>query len=244
MVLRPLTLVAVPLASSAVLFGVDFNQLPPGPAYGLIFALVALEYLGIPSPGETALILGAVLSATTHRLAIPYVILDAALAAIVGANIGFAIGYFGGSHLLVKIAQWLRIKDERLKIAHYLFNHWGAWVIFFGRFVTILRAYISFFGGVNRMSWVRFEIANVLGGFAWATLWGVIYFSGSSLVAGMQGPFKWGAVAFAILVVVIGIVVIRKNEGRLAAAADRELPGPFDLTATHRKQKERDGAAG
>ena len=236
--LRPLTLAALPLASSAVLFGINFDKLPPGPAYALIFALVALEYLGVPSPGETALIIGAVLSATTHRLAIPWVILDAATAAIIGANAGFAVGYFGGSRVLLLLARWLRIKDERLKVARYLFNHWGAWVIFFGRFVTILRAYISFFGGVNRMSWVRFEIANVLGGFAWATLWGVVYYSGSSLVAGLQGPFRWGAVGVAVLVVVVGIVVVRQNEGRLVAAAEREMPGPFDLGRPRRRRND------
>ncbi|MBO0701311.1 MAG: DedA family protein, partial [Candidatus Dormibacteraeota bacterium] len=124
--IRGAALSVLPLAGSgAVIFGVDLGRLPPGPAYGLIFALVAVEYLGIPAPGETALILGAILAATTHRLDIWLVILIAAVAAFLGSNAGFAIGYFGGSRVLLRIARWLHIKEERLKVAYYLFGHFG-----------------------------------------------------------------------------------------------------------------------
>ncbi len=233
---RALGLAVLPLAGSgAVLFGVDFDKLPPGPAYGLIFALVAIEYLGIPSPGETALILGAILAATTHRLDIWLVILTAAVAAFLGSNVGFAIGYFGGSRVLLRIARWLRIKDERLKVAYYLFNHFGGWVIVFGRFVTILRAYISLLGGVARMPYPRFEITSAIGAALWATLWGLVYFEAGAVVERYGGVVKVVLVILAVLLIVAGIILVRVNEGRLVAAAEREMPGPLDFGGLRRR---------
>lgn len=235
--IRAAGLALLPLAGSgAVLFGVNLDRLPPGPAYALIFALVAIEYLGIPSPGETALILGALLAATTHRLDIWLVIATAAVAAFLGSNAGFAIGYFGGSRVLLRLTRWLHIKDERLKVVHYLFNHFGGWVILFGRFVTILRAYISLLGGVTRMGYPSFELASAVGAVLWAVLWGVIYFEAGAVVERYGGVVRVVLVVLAVALVVVGIVVVRANEGRLTAAAEREMPGPLDFGGLRREE--------
>jgi membrane protein DedA with SNARE-associated domain len=231
-------LALVPLASSgAVLFGIDFDKLPPGPAYALIFALVAIEYLGIPAPGETSLILGALLAAATHHLAIQWVILVAAVAAFIGSNIGFAIGYFGGSRVLLRLTRWLHIKDERLKVARYLFNHYGVWVILLGRFVTILRAYISLLAGVTRMPYLRFEIASVVGALLWAGLWGIVYYEAGAVVLRYGGATRIVLAVIAVALVVVGIVVVRMNEGRLTALAEREMPGPLDFGGLRRAEE-------
>jgi membrane protein DedA with SNARE-associated domain len=230
-------LALMPLAGSgAVIFGIDFDKLPPGPAYALIFALVAIEYLGIPSPGETSLILGALLAAATHHLAIEWVILVAAAAAFVGSNIGFAIGYFGGSRVLLRLTRWLHIKDERLKVARYLFNHYGVWVIVLGRFVTILRAYISLLAGVTRMDYLRFEIASAVGSLAWAGFWGIVYYEAGAVVVRYGGVARIVLAAAAIALVVVGIVVVRMNEARLTAMAEREMPGPLDFGGLRRPE--------
>lgn len=231
-------LVALPLAAGTVLFGVNLDKLPPGPAYGLIFALVAIEYLGIPSPGETALILGALLAATTHRLDIWVVIATAAVAAFLGSNVGFAVGYFGGSRVLLRLTRWLHIKDERLKVARYLFNHFGGWVILFGRFVTILRAYISLLGGVTRMDYPRFEITSAVGAILWAALWGLIYYEAGAVVERYGGVVKIVLVILAVILIVAGIILVRVNEARLSAAAEREMPGPLDFGGLRRTEAE------
>lgn len=233
--MRAAGLAVLPLAGSgAVLFGIDFDRLPPGPAYGLIFLLVAAEYLGIPAPGETALILGALLAAATHHVDIWLVILVAAVAAFLGSNAGFAIGYFGGSRVLLRLTRWLRIKDERLKVARYLFNHYGGWVILFGRFVTILRAYISLLGGVTRMPYPRFEVTSAAGAVLWAALWGVVYYEAGRVVLRYGGVIRIVLVAIAVVAVVAGIVVVRMNEARLTALAEREMPGPLDFGSPRR----------
>lgn len=233
-------LAVVPLASSgAVLFGIDFDKLPPGPAYALIFALVAAEYLGIPAPGETALILGALLAAATHRLSIPLVILVAAVAAFLGSNAGFAIGYFGGSRVLLRLARWLHIKDERLKVAYYLFNHYGVWVILLGRFVTILRAYISLLAGVTRMPYPRFEVASAVGALLWAGFWGLVYYEAGAVVVRYGGVARIVLAGAAVAVVIVGIVVVRKNEQRLTALAEQEMPGPLHFGGLRRPDERR-----
>ena len=235
--IRAVGLAVLPLAGSQfTILGFDLAKLPPGPVYGLIFALVAAEYLGIPAPGETALIVGALLAAATHRLDIGLVILTAAVAAFLGSNIGFAIGYFGGSRVLLRLTRWLHIKDERLKVAYYLFRHFGGWVILLGRFVTILRAYISLLGGVTRMPYPVFEVTSAVGAALWAVVWGVIYFAAGAVVVRYGGVIRIVLVAVAVAAVVAGIVLVRINERRLTAVAEREMPGPLDFGGLHRRE--------
>ena len=66
--------------------------------YLAVAGFVLLEDFGVPVPGETILILGAVY-AGTGRLSIVLVALLGFLAAVLGDNIGFAIGHFGGRPL-------------------------------------------------------------------------------------------------------------------------------------------------
>ncbi|HEX4213683.1 MAG TPA: DedA family protein [Candidatus Dormibacteraeota bacterium] len=213
------------------ILGIDLNKLPAGPAYGLILGIVALEYLGIPVPGETALIAGAILAATLHQLSIGWVIAAATVGALIGGNIGFSIGYWGGAPVLVRVAGPLRISEGRLKVGRYLFMRYGAGVIVLGRFLVVLRAYVSFLGGLNRMGWIRFEIANLIGGILWANLIGLGYYLAGSVIRRFSGPVELGLIVFAVGVVLASLVIVRKNEARLIDTAERALPGPLNLRA-------------
>jgi membrane protein DedA with SNARE-associated domain len=93
--------------------------------------------------------------------------------AIVGVNIGFGIGHWGGYRLLVRYGKYLRLDQARLKVGRYLFYRHGGKVDFFGRFVSVLRTYAAFLAGTNRMPWGRFLIFNASGGILWATLYGL-----------------------------------------------------------------------
>ncbi len=217
------------LASLPSPLGIHLSAIPASVVYVLVPALVGLEYLGVPVPGESALIAAALLAATTHRVEIAVVIPLAAAGAIVGANIGFGIGYWGGARLLIWIARRLRIPESRLKVGRYLFWRFGALVLLFGRFLTVLRAYISFLAGVSRMGWGRFELVNVLGGALWATVYGLAYYAAGELLLRFSTPIELVLVGLAAVVVVIGVVLIRRNQNRLVEAAERALPGPLDF---------------
>src|SRR5438128_7679189 len=119
------------------------------------------------------LLVAAIYAGTTHQLFIPLVIVAAATGAILGDNLGFWVGREGGYRLLRRFGRYLRMEERRLKLGQYLFMKYGGKVVFFGRFVAVLRAWAAFLAGTNRMSWPRFLLFNALGGIMWATLYGM-----------------------------------------------------------------------
>jgi len=143
--------------------------------YGYLAVLffVSIESIGIPFPGETMLLLAAIYAGTTHHLFIPLVIVAAASGAILGDNIGFWIGREGGYRLLRRYGRYIRLDERKVKLGLYLFRKHGGKVVFFGRFIAVLRAFAAFLAGTNRMLWPRFLLFNALGGIVWATLFGV-----------------------------------------------------------------------
>jgi membrane protein DedA with SNARE-associated domain len=141
--------------------------------YAAVFGFVGIESLGIPFPGETMLISAALYAGATHNLNIAGVIVAAAAGAIVGDNIGFGVGHWGGYRLLLRYGHHIRLHEGRVKLARYLFQQHGGKVVFFGRFVSVLRTYAAFLAGTARMPWLRFLAFNASGGIIWATAYGV-----------------------------------------------------------------------
>jgi membrane protein DedA with SNARE-associated domain len=124
--------------------------------YGAVFLCITIESTGIPFPGETMLLIAAIAAGTTHQLSIPLVIVAAASGAILGDNLGFWIGREGGYHLLRRYGRFVRLDERKLKLGQYLFLKHGGKVVFFGRFVTVLRAWAASLSGTNQMRWSRF----------------------------------------------------------------------------------------
>jgi len=117
--------------------------------YFAVAFLVGIESLGIPLPGETILVAAAVYAGHTHRLSVWVLFAVAAAAAIAGDNIGFALGHKGGYRLIRRYGHYIRLDEQKLKVGRYLYDRHGARVVFFGRFVSILRTYAAFLAGVN-----------------------------------------------------------------------------------------------
>jgi membrane protein DedA with SNARE-associated domain len=138
--------------------------------YG-VFVLIALESMGIPLPGETALIAAAVYSGATHHLNIVVLAVIATCAAIIGDNAGYWIGRTGGQRLAERHGRFVRLDRAKLKVGRYLFARHGVKVVFFGRFVAVLRTFAAFFAGVSKMRWSRFLVANAAGGLLWASVY-------------------------------------------------------------------------
>ncbi|MBV8528258.1 MAG: DedA family protein [Candidatus Dormibacteraeota bacterium] len=187
-----------------------------------------IESLGVPFPGETILITASVLAGTSHTLNIAGVIVVAVCGAIIGDNIGFAVGWFGGYPLLRRYGKYIRLDEPKLKVGRYLFLRHGGKVVFFGRFVAVLRTYAAFLAGTNRMHWVHFVIANALGAICWATLWGVAaYFLGNEINR-VGKPLQIGFLAAGVVAAVAGILFVRTHAKRLEATAEEVLPGPLE----------------
>jgi membrane protein DedA with SNARE-associated domain len=140
--------------------------------YWAVLVFVAIESTGIPFPGETMLLVAAIYAGTTHQLSLPLVIAAAATGAILGDNLGFWVGREGGYRLLRRYGRFLRLDERKLKLGLYLFMRHGGKVVFFGRFVALLRMWAALLAGTNRMGWKRFLLFNAASGMVWATLYG------------------------------------------------------------------------
>ena len=139
----------------------------------IVFALVFLESIGLPLPGEAILVSAAIFAGTTQELGIALVLLSAVLGAIVGSTIGFWIGDRYGYPLLLRYGSYIGLTETRIKIAQYLFRRQGMVVVLIARFVAVLRSVVGFIAGANRMPFANFMLANSAGAVAWALFYGL-----------------------------------------------------------------------
>jgi membrane protein DedA with SNARE-associated domain len=194
--------------------------------YPLLFVLVMGESSGVPIPGETALITAAVL-ASRGKLSIELVIVLAAAGAIVGDNIGYAIGRKGGYKLLLRHGPKVRIRESHIKVARYVFDTHGSKVVFFGRFVAILRTYAAFLAGVGQMEWRRFLAANAAGGIVWALIFGLAAFYGGKAFERLSTPINISLGIVGVAMIVLFTLFLRRRTERLVDVAERAYPGPL-----------------
>src|SRR5579884_2171288 len=149
--------------------------------YLAVAGLVLLEDFGVPVPGETVLILGAVY-AGAGRLSLVLVALLGFLGAVVGDNIGFAIGHFGGRRLVDRYGRYILLTPERVDKATGFFERHGGKIIVVARFIEGLRQANGIIAGITGMHWLKFLVFNVIGAALWVALWVCVgYFSGNHI---------------------------------------------------------------
>ena len=194
--------------------------------YFAVFAIVALESAGVPLPGETALVSAAVF-AGQGTLNVEAVIATAAAAAILGDNGGYWIGREFGFPLLYRFGPLLRIDEGMLKVGQYLFLRHGGKIVFFGRFVAILRTFAAFLSGVNRLPWPRFLLFNALGGVTWASVFGLGgYFLGLAFETYAR-PVGLAALVCAVIGALAASRFVARHAESLRAEAEAAFPGPL-----------------
>jgi membrane protein DedA with SNARE-associated domain len=137
--------------------------------YWAVGAALLAENAGVPVPGETILLLACFLSYSEHTLRFPWIVFIATVAATLGDNLGFALGYHGGRPLLARYQSFFKIEVRTLRRGEDLFARYGAATIFFARFVFGLRIIAGPLAGVLRMPWRKFLVFNFLGAMLWVT---------------------------------------------------------------------------
>jgi membrane protein DedA with SNARE-associated domain len=195
--------------------------------YWAVFFFIAIESCGIPAPGEAALVSVAAFAGATHRLDIGWIIFAAASGAVIGDNLGYAVGRRLGFPLLLKYGNRLGLTDGRLKLGQYLFGRYGGAIVFFGRFVAVLRAAAALLAGVNCMHWRRFLICNAAGGVIWALIFGFGGYVFGNSILHKSGKISLIFLIVATVFVVVGFIFIGRQEKRLIAKAELALPGPL-----------------
>jgi membrane protein DedA with SNARE-associated domain len=200
------------------------NHLLQSYGYVAVFAFIALESLGIPLPGETTLIAAALYAGSTHHLNIALVALIAAAAAIIGDNAGFWLGERGGARLVRRYGRWVRLDARKLKVGRYLFARHGGKVVFFGRFVSVLRTYAAFFAGLNGMRRSRFFAANAAGALVWSAgcAFGAYALGSAATQVGTAITFIGLALTAALTVILA--VVMKRSMRRLEQRAEAAYP--------------------
>ena len=199
--------------------------------YGLltVAAIVGLECVGLPLPGETALLAAAIYAGTKHDLNIVSVILTAAAAAIVGRMIGYVIGRKFGYWLLLRYGNYVRMTEGRIKLGQYLFLRHGGKIVFVAQFVPVLRTFAGIFAGANVMPWRDFLVANASGAFFWAVSYGYAAYALGLEFERLEGPIVIFLVLLTVIAFIIGGVFVHRHEAQLTAEAERAMPGPLEL---------------
>jgi membrane protein DedA with SNARE-associated domain len=190
--------------------------------YGLwaIGLLITLEDFGIPVPGETILIAGAIF-AGAGRINVVALGAVAFVAAVIGDNIGFAIGHFGGRALALRFGKYVFLTEERLNKAEAFFDRRGSIVITFARFVEGLRQANGIIAGITGMHWLRFVVFNAIGAALWVGTWVTIgYFAGNNITTVYHYITLYSYYVLAGLVVlIVGYIVWRRRRRHHAAAS-------------------------
>jgi membrane protein DedA with SNARE-associated domain len=197
-------------------------------AYGYlaIFVIVCLESAGVPMPGETALVAAAIL-AGQGKLHLWGVIAAGAAGAILGDNCGYWVGREFGFPIAYRYGRYVRLDERRLKLGQYLFLRHGGKIVFFGRFVALLRAFAAFLAGVNHFNWERFFLFNAAGGIIWAAIFGSGGYLLGKAFESYARPVGFAALAVAVVAFLLGGRFIRHHEQALEEEAERALPGPL-----------------
>jgi len=201
------------------------QTIPPLAVYFIVGTVIGLESLGIPLPGEIALV-GAALLASRHTLDISPVAVGASatIGAIVGDTIGYSIGRRYGMSLFERLGRRFpkHFGPGHVALAKQLFARWGVWAVFFGRFIALLRIFAGPLAGALRMSYPKFLAANATGGLIWAGgTTAVVYYLGLAAERWLS-RFSWVALVVAIVIGIGMTLLLRERTARLIRDLDEQ----------------------
>jgi len=180
--------------------------------YGAVFAGVMLENAGLPVPGESVLLFGGFL-AHEGTLHLNWVIVLAIAGAIIGDNLGYLVGHYGGVKLLRRLRGHAWLSAGRFDQAEKAVLRYGAWAVFTARFIVGLRILAGPLAGSVRMRYRDFLLANAAGAVLWGTTMGLAgYLLGSSWQRLVHFARN---VNLAILIVVVAALLIWIFRARL-----------------------------
>jgi membrane protein DedA with SNARE-associated domain len=201
------------------------QTIPPLAVYFIVGAIIGVESLGIPLPGEIALVSAALL-ASRHTLDINPVAVGAAATtgAIIGDSIGYSIGRRFGMSLFERLGNRFpkHFGPGHVALAKRLFARWGVWAVFVGRFIALLRILAGPLAGALKMRYPQFLAANASGGLLWAGgTTAVVYYAGLAAERWLS-RFSWIALVVAVLVGVGMTLLLRDRTSRLIAELEDE----------------------
>lgn len=201
------------------------QAIPPLAVYIVVGAVVGVESLGVPLPGEVVLVTAALMS-SHHELAVNPVLVGAA--GVVGAVIGDSIGYTVGRRFGMPLFDWLgrrfpnHFGPGHVALAERVFDRAGIWAVFFGRFIALLRIFAGPLAGALKLRYLHFLAANVAGAVCWAGgTTALVYYAGVAAERWLT-RFSWIALVVAVLCGVVVAVLLRKRTARAIAELEAQ----------------------
>jgi len=171
--------------------------------YWAVGGALLLENAGVPVPGETMLLLASFLAYSEHDLQFSWIIVIATIAATLGDNLGFALGFYGGRRLLARYQSLFRIQDRTVTRGEGLFARYGAVTVFFARFVFGMRIIAGPLAGTLRMPWRKFLVFNFLGAAVWVTAISTVGYLFGRHWGRLEGAVKRFDMGLAVLVLLV-----------------------------------------
>lgn len=190
----------------------------------LLPAIIGLESMGIPSPGETALVLAAVL-ASQGRLQIWLVIVIGVASAVLGDNIGYLLGRRFGRDVLEAPGPFRRRRLQVAALGDDFFARHGAKAVFLARWIALIRFAAAWLAGINGMSWPQFFFWNAIGGISWGVTYGLVgYFAGSAAADAISRFGIYGFVGLGLLFVLYLWFKLTRDRRRAPAGERSAVP--------------------
>jgi membrane protein DedA with SNARE-associated domain len=183
----------------------------------LLPAIIGLESMGVPSPGETSLVLAAVL-ASQGKLQIWLVILIGVSSAIVGDNLGYWLGRRFGREVLEAKGPFRKRRLAMISAGDRFFERHGPKTVFIARWVALVRFAAAWLAGINEMRFRTFFLWNAAGGISWGVTYGLVgYYAGTAAANAITSFGIYAAIALAVLIVG-GYALVKVRERRRRAA--------------------------
>ena len=201
------------------------QTIPPFAVYLVVGLVIGLESLGVPLPGEIALVSAALL-ASHHTLDINPVGVGAAatIGAVVGDSIGYSIGRRFGMSLFERLGRRFpkHFGPGHVALAKQFFTRWGMWAVFFGRFIALLRIFAGPLAGALKMPYSHFLAANASGGLIWAGgTTAVVYYLGLAAEKWLS-RFSWIGLVLAVVIGVVFTMVMKDRTSKAIAKLEHE----------------------
>lgn len=197
----------------------------PLAVYVTVGLIIGMESLGIPLPGEIALVTAALLSAQANLDISPvWVGVAATSGAIIGDSIGYSIGRRFGMSLFERLGRRFpkHFGTGHVALAKQLFARWGVGAVFFGRFIALLRILAGPLAGALHMRYPYFLAANASGAVFWAGgTTAVVYFLGIAAEKWLA-RFSWVALVVALIIGVAMTLLLKERTGKLIAQLEAE----------------------
>lgn len=200
------------------------ESIPPLAVYLIVGVIIGVESLGIPLPGEIALVSAAVLSTQEVGISPVWVGVSAIIGAIVGDSIGYTVGRKFGMSLFERLGRRFpkHFGPGHVALAKQLFARWGVWAVFFGRFIALLRIMAGPLAGALRMRYPYFLAANATGAICWAGgTTAVVYFLGLAAEKWLS-RFSWVALVLGVILGAGMTWLLKDRTSRLIAQLESE----------------------